>query len=190
MESPCGHSYCSPCTVNLVEAYTSERNPSSPLRCCPSPKLPIPPEYVRRFINTTLRQRLDEKLLEANTPLGSRVYCPQGNCRKFITPVMITSAARAAKAVICPNDMCRANICLGCKELAHRGINCERHADDTQASKIQRQFGWGRCPGCRYVVEKVDGCNNVSCTRCGTRFTYSPGPTKTATRKKSFLFFF
>ncbi len=157
-----------------MEAYTSKKVASSPFHCCPSPSLPIPPQYVHRFISAALRQLLDEKMVEANTPLESRIYCPQESCGKFIDPARVTPAARAAGSVICAMNTSRATICLACKELLHRGVDCERYADDTQASKSQAQFGWGRCPGCRFVVEKVDGCNSVSCTRCGLGFTYSP----------------
>lgn len=174
LESPCGHFYCPDCTINLVVSYTSKQFVSSVFQCCPSPKPPIPAQSVHRFIDETLRQRLDEKLVEANTPLESRIYCPQDNCRKFIDPAWITPAARAMGSMICPNIVCRADLCLGCTELAHRGVDCERQADDTQASKIQMQFGWGRCPGCRYVIEKIDGCSHVTCTKCGEEFSYSP----------------
>lgn len=174
LETPCGHFYCPQCALNLVEEYISRSFPSAPLRCCPQPQPPIPPRHVHRFINDTLRRALDEKTTEAETPFDRRIYCPQDTCRKFIDPARVTPAARATGSVTCPNGRCRASICLRCRGLAHAGVDCDRHADDTEATRIQRQFGWGRCPGCRFVVEKVDGCNSVSCTRCGRGFTYTP----------------
>lgn len=174
LEMPCGHLYCPGCTLNLVETYTSQVFPPGPLRCCPDPHPPIPPRHVHRFIDSALRTKLDEKIAEAETPYDQRIYCPRENCKKFINPARITPAARGTGSIICPSNICRANICLGCKQLAHHGINCQKNADDIQATTIQKQFGWGRCPGCGFVVEKIDGCNSVSCSRCGRGFTYAP----------------
>ncbi|KAF9447653.1 hypothetical protein P691DRAFT_104923 [Macrolepiota fuliginosa MF-IS2] len=174
LETPCGHFYCPGCVSSLVKTYISQPFPLAPLRCCPGPLAPIPPWFVYRFIDNALRMALGEKIIEAETPFDRRIYCPQDDCRKFIDLARVAPAARAIGSITCPNTKCRVSICLGCRELVHQGVSCERNADDTQATKIQRQFGWGRCPGCRFVVEKVSGCSSVSCTRCGLGFTYAP----------------
>ncbi|KAF9450773.1 hypothetical protein P691DRAFT_788583 [Macrolepiota fuliginosa MF-IS2] len=164
LETPCGHFYCQGCTLDLVETFTSQRFPPAPFRCCPDPHPPIPPYLVDRLISGNLRRILEEKTVEANTPLDQRIYCPDDACRQFIDPASITPAVRVAGSVMCSGLGCRVSICLECKELVHGGVSCEGNADDTQAVKIQRQFGWGRCPGCRFIVEKNNGL--VSSEKC------------------------
>ncbi|KAI8883511.1 hypothetical protein K501DRAFT_184309, partial [Backusella circina FSU 941] len=33
---------------------------------------------------------------------------------------------------------------------------------------------WSRCPTCKHMVEKNNGCNHITC-RCGTQFCYRCG---------------
>lgn len=172
---PCGHIYCPDCTKELVKIYTSQPFPKGLLRCCPHPKPSISLHHVNRFVIVYLRTELKEKLKEAETPHDQRIYCPQENCKKFINPDRITPIVKRVGYINCPNDACRVRICLDCKDLIHIGVDCGTHADDSQAKRIQTQYGWSRCPGCRFVIEKVSGCDHVLCTRCGRDFTYSAG---------------
>ncbi|KXN85221.1 hypothetical protein AN958_11496 [Leucoagaricus sp. SymC.cos] len=142
LETPCGHYYCARCARDLVEFYISQPFPSGPLRCCPAPHPLIPPRSINRFLDDEMRRTLEEKIAEAETPYDRRIYCPQEGCRKFVDPARVTPAARVAGSVTCPRRTCRANICLQCKQLVHRGVGCEKNADDKEAAMIQRRFGW------------------------------------------------
>lgn len=170
---PCGHIYCPDCTKTLVKTYISLPFPNSLFRCCPHPKPSITTQDIDPFISSSLLKNLNEKLKEAQTPLNQRIYCPQENCRKFIKPERITITVKKIGYIKCPRNSCKVRICLGCKALIHIGVDCDTYADNSQAKVIQRQFGWSRCPGCRFVVEKISGCNEILCARCGSSFTYS-----------------
>ncbi|KAI0506436.1 hypothetical protein F5B22DRAFT_623554 [Xylaria bambusicola] len=39
---------------------------------------------------------------------------------------------------------------------------------------LAKRKGWKRCPSCRRLVEKVTGCDHISC-RCGQHFCYKCG---------------
>lgn len=35
-----------------------------------------------------------------------------------------------------------------------------------------QEFTLQRCPTCRYVIDKIDGCNHVKCTNCKAEFCW------------------
>lgn len=51
----------------------------------------------------------------------------------------------------------------------HRGV-----CDDNGVNFLEDRFNFRRCGKCRFVVEKNQGCNHMTC-RCGHQFCYSCG---------------
>ncbi|KAI9019881.1 hypothetical protein DFJ74DRAFT_141126 [Hyaloraphidium curvatum] len=43
---------------------------------------------------------------------------------------------------------------------------------DAAFNAIADREGWKKCPFCGIMVEKVDGCNHITCTRCRNHFCY------------------
>jgi E3 ubiquitin-protein ligase RNF144 len=43
----------------------------------------------------------------------------------------------------------------------------KREAEDLETLKLLKSQNWRRCPECRAIVERTEGCPHISC-RCGT----------------------
>eukprot|EP01054_Gregarina_sp_Poly1_P000933 Gregarina_sp_Poly_1__932@NODE_1224_length_4723_cov_22_137672_g833_i0_p2_GENE_NODE_1224_length_4723_cov_22_137672_g833_i0NODE_1224_length_4723_cov_22_137672_g833_i0_p2_ORF_typecomplete_len116_score2_55IBR/PF01485_21/0_083IBR/PF01485_21/8_1e08_NODE_1224_length_4723_cov_22_137672_g833_i0162509 len=96
--------------------------------------------------------------------VASVIYCAQ--CFEVI-PVF-------GRELVASCINCEARVCVSCQQLEHpRGLCFEDGA--TRAVRTQAASrGWGTCPGCRAVVEKIQGCNHIIC-RCKCEFCYSCG---------------
>lgn len=64
-----------------------------------------------------------------------------------------------------------------------QGMSCQqfqalppehRSAEDAAMLHAVQQKQWKRCPDCRHVVERIEGCNHMRC-RCNCHFCYACG---------------
>ena len=46
--------------------------------------------------------------------------------------------------------------------------------DHAAMLKMAKDLEWKKCPTCKILVDRIDGCNHVRC-RCGTGFCYRCG---------------
>ncbi|KAJ3118776.1 hypothetical protein HDU96_008500 [Phlyctochytrium bullatum] len=77
---------------------------------------------------------------------------------------------------------CNEKMCGTCKFPAHGGLTCATATKlrekqgmdeaDVRCVELAQKKGWGRCPRCGFVVDKVSGCDNVQC-RCGQSFHFT-----------------
>ncbi|KIO18707.1 hypothetical protein M407DRAFT_246415 [Tulasnella calospora MUT 4182] len=105
-------------------------------------------------------------------------YCPNGACGARIeqpTP----ECARSTRRAKCP--ACQEAFCYRCQVKWHEGKSCAQHARATGAvtldralEKLAKKEKWRRCPKCRIVVERREGCRHIMC-RCGHEFCYNCG---------------
>ncbi|GLT46213.1 hypothetical protein SLA2020_199860 [Shorea laevis] len=81
----------------------------------------------------------------------------------------------------CP--FCHRLFCAQCNVPWHQGIDCkefqrlnedERGREDLTLRKLAKENKWGRCPRCKYYVERTEGCPHITC-RCGFQFCYVCG---------------
>ncbi|KAG2439793.1 hypothetical protein HYH02_010428 [Chlamydomonas schloesseri] len=82
----------------------------------------------------------------------------------------------------CP--ACHRAFCIRCGIPGwHTGYTCaqyqalpldQRCAEDAPLLALSAQQHWKQCPRCRFLVERVEGCNHMTC-RCGSQFCYACG---------------
>ena len=119
-------------------------------------------------------------------------WCPADGCRGVVvvgdeaTPpthfspkeAEIFARVRKAAAARCDAPAAHA-VCRGCLQLAHGGGAGElaacRAASEARSATLRTAKGWPRCPNCKMVIEKSEGCSHMTC-RCGTEFTYELSP--------------
>ncbi len=76
----------------------------------------------------------------------------------------------------CPS--CFSEVCTACCDESHTGMTCaERQALKDTGVQERLLEGWAaennakKCPSCRVLVQKAEGCNHMSC-KCGVHFCW------------------
>eukprot|EP01023_Acetabularia_acetabulum_P001116 TRINITY_DN10418_c0_g1_i1.p1 TRINITY_DN10418_c0_g1~~TRINITY_DN10418_c0_g1_i1.p1 ORF type:complete len:606 (-),score=49.99 TRINITY_DN10418_c0_g1_i1:2034-3851(-) len=74
---------------------------------------------------------------------------------------------------------CHMSVCMQCKSIQHDGLRCEEFQFLNQNCQLDTQMtllfctaerlGFGQCPECKQLVEKMEGCDHIHCY-CGTEF--------------------
>jgi hypothetical protein len=167
----CKHTYCSECISHFLMSASDRKQ--FPLVCAGDNDncgVPISIPLIQRFLSP---QQFDQ-LLEA--AVASYIekqperfqYCTTADCKQVYR--------RGMGAHTCPS--CFANICTACSKEAHEGMTCEeREVLDNPAEQERRNDEWAlsagakRCPTCRILVQKTEGCNHMECP-CGTHFCW------------------
>ena len=166
----CGHVYCTNCLRHFLT--TAATRTTFPLVCmgtgaqCGSP-IPIP--VIRRFVPA---QHAFDALLRAAFLAHLERHTDE---YKFCTTPDCTQIYRASTPgsegafVECPS--CFAAVCTACHEEAHESFSCGERAK-VQEKENERLFsvwagqnGVKHCPACKIPIERIDGCNHISC-RC------------------------
>ena len=145
VELRCGDSWCGDCVESIfTEAMRDET--SYPPRCC----YPISLKVVQRYLPRTLVRQFQAKQLELSTK--NKTYCHKPNCSTFIAPQSIHN-----DQAIC--QQCRSRTCTKCRAEWHFGP-CSG-GDDPDFMVFAESKHWKRCPQCRRMVEREDGCSHM-----------------------------
>lgn len=168
----CGHMYCTACIRHyLTSAFDTK---SFPLVCMGDEdkcRLPIPIPIIQKFL---LPQQFNQLINVAFTTYLDRHpqtfrYCPTPDCIQIYRCNVDT-------ALKCPS--CFATVCSACHEEAHDGMTCaERklHNDPTEQDRLNETWaaasGVKKCPSCDVWIEKIEGCNHMSC-KCGAHICW------------------
>ncbi|KAK1970994.1 hypothetical protein LY78DRAFT_561986, partial [Colletotrichum sublineola] len=159
--APCGHDYCHDCIGELFEAcLTSEFQ--FPPKCCGEP---MPIEKNHDAIPAELMKKVKDKAIELSTP--NRTYCRQLTCSTFIPKENIKD-----DVATCPK--CLATTCILCKGAEHEDYACKEDEATQELLKLAGENLWQRCPTCRALVERHDGCPHMTC-HCTAQFCYLCG---------------
>ncbi|KAI4355368.1 hypothetical protein L6164_004149 [Bauhinia variegata] len=161
----CAHSFCTDCVGRYVGAKIQENISSVK---CPEPKCRgvIEPQFCRSIIPKEVFDRWEDALSE-NLVLGSqKFYCPFNDC----SALLVDDGGEVVTSSECPN--CRRLFCAQCRVPWHAGVDCREFQnmkesglvrEDLMVMELAKKKKWTRCPNCKFYVEKVDGCNHISC---------------------------
>ncbi|KAI0194895.1 hypothetical protein EV127DRAFT_332933, partial [Xylaria flabelliformis] len=155
---PCGHTWCFECIARLLESAIAHNH--FPAGCCAD----IETERYESMLDPELVQRYREKLAVHQDPKPT--FCHQRRCSAYIPRTKMINGVGN-----CPK--CGSNTCGKCKGAAHNGA-CSEDEDLKEILQFVRKKRWARCKACGHAIEKVDGCNQVTC-RCGREFCYRCG---------------
>ncbi|XP_022732329.1 E3 ubiquitin-protein ligase RNF144A-like [Durio zibethinus] len=175
----CSHAYCTVCMIKYVASKLQDKITaiSCPVGNCEGL---LEPQYCRNILPREVFDRWGDALCEAIILGSERFYCPFKDC----SMLLIDDGGQVVKESECPN--CRRLFCAQCKVPWHAGIECgefqgldkdEREREDIMLMKLAKDKKWSRCPKCRFVVERTEGCRLMRC-RCGTAFCYDCGTTR------------
>ncbi|KAI0997992.1 hypothetical protein K3495_g10199 [Podosphaera aphanis] len=160
LECTDGHIYCKACLKHrFILSITDET--LFPPKCCGNL---IPISLVEDVMTPDESKRFYEAEEEYSTL--NRVYCSRPSCGRFISPKFVVNDLAHC------ND-CDHETCIHCKREAHIG---ECPADEALQSFMAyaSEQHWKRCFKCQAMVERLHGCNHMTC-RCKAEFCYRCG---------------
>ena len=142
----CGHRWCKSCLQATFRLSLKDETMYPP-RCC---WYNIPLKEVQEHLPKSLSREFQSRQLEMETK--NKTYCHKTNCSAFIAPHSIHNGE-----AIC--QKCNARTCAKCKEKSHFGP-CSG-GEDAAFMEYARSNSWKRCPTCRRMVEREDGCSHM-----------------------------
>lgn len=165
----CRHTFCQDCWVNYVTCAFKDRSVLTLL--CPQHDCIV--RVTSDFIKSLRPELLErwQELFLASYLEKSPIYCqcPGADC-----PVV-------AYLPTTPHDVplsctrCSTSFCFGCRGPPHQPAKC------SSFTKWNQIFGcstyWVKknskpCPSCNVPIEKADGCNFMTCSRCSVNFCW------------------
>lgn len=121
-----------------------------PPRCC---RVEIPIDRVSsRLSADEMEDFLDAK---AAHHTHNRTYCSNQLCGKFIRQEFVMNAERAE----C--NRCGTATCVHCGKEFHLG-ECGEDRELQATLNLANGQGWQRCERCKFVVDKIEGCNHIT----------------------------
>jgi IBR domain, a half RING-finger domain len=165
----CGHCWCRQCFANYLVAAID--NKIFPLTCLGNEATCSQPVSVNIARDVLTADDFDRVV---NASFFAYVYsrpdefhyCPTPDCPQ------IYRSAPPDTVLQCPS--CLARICPNCHIEAHDGISCANR--DLDGEKLFREWMEAHdvknCPGCKSSIEKIAGCNHMTCSRCQTHICW------------------
>ncbi|MBA0622327.1 hypothetical protein Godav_007882, partial [Gossypium davidsonii] len=161
----CSHAYCTDCMIKYVASKLQDKITaiSCPVENCGGL---LEPEYCRNILPKEVFDRWGDALCEVMVLGLQSFYCPYKDC----SMLLIDDGGGAVKESECPN--CRRLFCAQCKVPWHAELECgefqrlhkdEREKEDIMLMKLAKEKKWARCPNCRFVVERTQGCRFMRC---------------------------
>ena len=146
VETPCGDTYCPECLEKIFSAAMKDETMYPP-SCC---RITISLRTAKKHTSKGLVRQFKMKQLELRT--RNKTYCYRPTCSTFIAPHSIHNGQ-----AIC--QLCHAVTCSKCRSAWHFGPCSE--GDDSTFAELVRSTNWKRCPECRRMIEKMNGCNHM-----------------------------
>ncbi|XP_043694509.1 probable E3 ubiquitin-protein ligase RNF217 [Telopea speciosissima] len=174
----CVHPFCVDCIAKYIEVKVEDREPNVPCPALNCEKLLDPLSCHQILPSTGLFEKWCDLLCESTVLRLENAYCPFPTCSTLILNECQENITRSE----CPN--CKKLVCFQCKLPWHAGFGCEETGEMTEENdflfgELVERNKWRRCPGCKYHVERNEGCQNIKC-RCGVLFCYTCGKVKNA----------
>jgi hypothetical protein len=169
----CGHSYCRSCLVDYLNASIDNRQ--FPLTCVGADAKciePIPLAIARNILSPSEFEGVVVAAFSAHIQSHRKEfhYCPTPDCSQ------IYRSAPARTILQCP--MCLLRICPTCHVEYHDDFDCPDPEGNEQLFKQWvSNHDVQPCPGCKALIERIEGCNHVICTQCHTHICWECGQT-------------
>ncbi|XP_029439576.1 E3 ubiquitin-protein ligase RNF14 isoform X2 [Rhinatrema bivittatum] len=194
----CQHVYCSACLKDYFEIQIKDGQ----VHClnCPEPECTsvATPAQVKELVGEQLFSRYDRLLLQSSLDLmADVVYCPRLSCQ---TPVMqepgcsmgVCSRCRYAFCTLCKMTYHGVSPCRMTAEKLVALRNEYLEADEVNKRFLEKRYGkrvfekvmeemeskdWIEknsklCPRCGTPIQKIDGCNKMTCSGCMQYFCW------------------
>lgn len=174
LNCPCAHIFCTPCMglyINSKLNDAKEGKKAFPVRCpeCWMYGFNLDDSVIEKVVGVdTFEEWKHWKLLDGI----SKMYCPNPRCSEVL---QVPDKDCHVLESSCP--ACGFSMCVSCRSPWHHGMTCMKwlkspeslNLEDLHVRKMAKKHRWRRCPSCKVVVEKTEGCNHMAC-RCGHHY--------------------
>ena len=155
----CAARYCHECLRLLVT--TSVESKQFPIRCVVCDE-PVPLLKLQDLVGHFLTGDMAQLLVAALDPYVNRHMDELGYCHR---PYCDGLVLKAPTAWLC--GVCSVRQCPKCQQQYHKAISCQEFEEKKSiaewfAGSTERK----KCPKCGMGIEKIEGCNRVTCTAC------------------------
>ena len=163
----CQHKFCFDCIYGYLKSKIEHYDPKSIQ--CPSEGCSWPLEEA--FIEEMLKE--DQILLEKYKKFKDqleildhpeRKWCIRPDCPHYVE----IDLEQKTNKVVCK---CGQIMCFVCANAWHEGMTCLQAAD-TDYQKYEEKVVVKQCPKCLAKIEKNEGCNHMTCSRCKYEFCW------------------
>ncbi|KAG0719695.1 E3 ubiquitin-protein ligase RNF14 [Chionoecetes opilio] len=193
---PCKHVYCKECMAAFFSVQISEGNIK--FLKCPEDKCDSEayPKQVQELVSADLYKRWDEMLLNSTLlSLGDIQPCPRLHCQYPVTIEEGQGQCPSCKFVFC--GICRfgwhgVEPCRLKHSESKKIMELYIHGSENEKKHLEDQYGKKylcnlrdeylslnyleenskKCPKCLTKIEKIDGCNKMTCQRCSIFFCW------------------
>eukprot|EP00347_Sterkiella_histriomuscorum_P010825 403374782 len=171
----CGHEYCKECLLDMLKFAINKSGKVENLTCpnqfC---AFRISNGFVRKILGPETEENANELFQKYTRFMANyeimhmqdRKYCPVPSCENII------QGKNGLKKTRCVE--CQTNICYSCQTIWHKGQSCLSYQEKNFQQFLQA-VGAHRCPKCEIIIEKNEGCNEMTCYRCGLDFCWICG---------------
>ena len=165
----CGHTWCKACFTDYLLASVDTR--TFPLKCLGDEGrcgAPVPAVIARDLLSSEQFAKVTRAsyLSYIHSHPSEFFYCPTPDC-----PQVYRGTAKGT-ILQCPS--CLVRICARCHIESHDGTACvDREREDQQLfEQWSRTRDVKQCPGCKTVIERIAGCNHITCVHCKTHICW------------------
>lgn len=162
----CTHFFCGACLTRYISAKLQDS--ISDVKCpeedCDSV---LDPGFLQDMLPKEAFEAWGAALCRSMVLVASDVcYCPFTDCSE----IMVDERGGGVPESECP--VCRRLFCARCGVPWHAGVTCDeyeqlepgdRGKDDMVVLEMAKGNKWRRCPRCRFLVEKHEGCIHITC---------------------------
>lgn len=163
----CSHTFCSLCISRHVEHKVLDRVTTIK---CPGLECEgvLQIDSCRKILPENVLYMWDKSLSEAMFLDLQKFYCPFKNCSALL--IKDYDAGQLIRESECP--YCHRLFCAECSVPWHAGVSCEefqslyedeRGSEDLIVRELAKEKKWGRCPKCKFYVERSQGCAHITC---------------------------
>ncbi|CAD8194525.1 unnamed protein product [Paramecium pentaurelia] len=149
------HLICLNCFYNYLRQSIDDRKINN-IRC---PHCDIP---IRDIDVLEHSQELYTKYIKCHQNLEiamnpNKAWCPTINCNNVIEFKQQSTISTCA--------YCKVEVCKLCKQRSHPLQTCEENLQQV-LNEWQENRDTQQCPRCKIIVEKINGCNHMTCQFC------------------------
>lgn len=172
----CNHAYCGRCFIEMCEAIA--KNASEVCIVCEGDAGKCRGVLELSEICSLLPSKTFDNILEKSFTSFVQShqqqfrYCPTPDC----TQVYRAAPETEEQPPTFTCNRCLGFICTAC-HAAHPSLTCTEHQDHTSGglqalNRLKKKLGVQDCPRCETSLEKIAGCDHITCQGCRTHICW------------------